>query len=104
MIGKPFNFTWLLGNRFSNDYGINYRTGKFETSYKIRTSSKKKNVGTLWMSHKTEVCDSCWDTDQLRSEEKSTSGRKHAFPISSALSEHKDFECECSCTQTSLAL
>lgn len=42
MIGKPFNFTWLLGNRFSNDYGINYRTGKFETSYKIRTSSKKK--------------------------------------------------------------
>lgn len=38
-----------------------------------------------------EVCDSCWDTDQLKSKEKSTSGRKHAFQISLTLSEHKDW-------------
>lgn len=41
MTGKPFNFTWLLGNRFSNDYGINDRTRKFELHTKLEHLQKK---------------------------------------------------------------
>lgn len=90
-----------LGNRFSNDYGINYRTGNLKLHTKLEISSKKNGNfmngpqdGGMWLLLRNRL---------LKSKEKALLGGNMPSRSPWTLREHKDFECECSCTLTSFS-